>query len=60
MGYLSVVLLANMVRVGVENTMMLLPKNEEGDVIIDTGVDVVTKDNLKDYVKLLQKWGVIR
>lgn len=60
MGYLSVVILANMVRVGVENTMMLLPKNEKGDVIIDTGVDVVTKDNLKDYVKLLQKWGVKR
>ncbi|HIE29833.1 TPA: sugar ABC transporter substrate-binding protein [Candidatus Poribacteria bacterium] len=57
MGYLSVVLLANMARVGVENMMMLLPKNEEGDVIIDTGVDVVTKDNLKDYIKLLEKWG---
>lgn len=60
MGYLSVVVLANMVRVGVENTMLLLPKNEKGDAIIDTGVDVVTVDNLKDYVKLLEKWGVKR
>ena len=60
MGYLSVVLLANMARVGVENMMMLLPQNEEGDVIIDTGVDVVTKNNLKDYVKLLNNWGVKR
>jgi len=58
MGYLSVVLLANMARVGVENVMMLLPKNEEGDTIVDTGVDVVTKDNLKDYIKLLEEWGV--
>ena len=60
MGYLSIVLLANMARVGVENMMMLLPQNEEGDVIIDTGVDVVTKSNLKDYVKLLNNWGVKR
>ncbi len=57
-GYLSVVVLADMVRVGVENVMMLLPKNEKGDVIIDTGVDVVTKDNLEEYVKLLDRWGV--
>jgi len=58
MGYLSVVVLADMVRVGVDNVMMLLPKNEKGDVIIDTGVDVVTKENLKDYVKQLDRWGV--
>jgi hypothetical protein len=49
-----------MARVGVENMMMLLPQNGEGDVIIDTGVDVVTKSNLKDYVKLLENWGIKR
>jgi len=60
MGYLSVVILADMIRVGIDNTMMILPKNEEGDVIIDTGVDVVTKDKLDEYVKMLEKWGVKR
>jgi len=58
MGYLSVVILANMAKIGVDNMMMLLPKNEKGDTIIDTGVDIVTKNNLKDYVEMLKKWGV--
>ncbi|MFC1716724.1 sugar ABC transporter substrate-binding protein, partial [Candidatus Poribacteria bacterium] len=58
MGYLSVVALRDMVQAGKEATMMLMPKTEDGDVIIDTGVDVVTKDNLADYVKMLDKWGV--
>jgi ribose transport system substrate-binding protein len=58
MGYLSVVVLRDMVHAGKEATMMLMPKTEDGDVIIDTGVDVVTKENLADYVKLLDKWGV--
>ena len=47
-----------MVQAGKEATMMLIPKTEDGDAIIDTGVDVVTKDNLADYVKLMDQWGV--
>jgi ribose transport system substrate-binding protein len=58
MGYLSVVLLYNMIKIGVNNTLVLLPKSEGGDVIIDTGIDVVTKENLANYVELLDKWGV--
>ena len=58
MGYLSVVVLRDMVEAGKEATMMLMPKTEGGDVIIDTGVDIVTKDNLADYVKMLDEWGV--
>jgi len=58
MGYLSVVALRDMAQAGKEATMMLMPETEEGDVIIDTGVDVVTKDNLANYVKMLDKWGV--
>lgn len=58
MGYLSVVILHNIAKIGAENTLMLLPRTKGDDVIIDTGVDVVTKANLVDYVKLLDKWGV--
>lgn len=58
MGYLSVVLLYNMIKIGVNNILVLLPKSEGGDVIIDTGIDVVTKENLANYVELLDKWGV--
>ena len=58
MGYLSVVALRDMAQAGKEATMMLMPKTEDGDTIIDTGVDVVTKDNLADYVKMLDGWGV--
>ena len=58
MGYLSVVVLRDMVQAGKDETMMLLPKTKDGDTIIDTGVDVVTKANLADYVKKLDSWGV--
>ncbi|MBP8718941.1 MAG: sugar-binding protein [Candidatus Atribacteria bacterium] len=58
MGYHSVTLLMLMKKIGVDNTLMLLPKTAEGDVIVDTGVDVVTKDNLADYVKQMDLWGV--
>lgn len=58
MGYLSVVVLRDMVQSGKDATLMLMPKTEDGDVIVDTGVDVVTKENLTDYVKMLDKWGV--
>jgi ribose transport system substrate-binding protein len=58
MGYLSVMVLRDMVQAGKDAAMMLMPRTEDGDVVIDTGVDVVTKDNLADYVKLMDKWGV--
>ena len=58
MGYLSVVVLRDMAQAGKDATMMLMPKAKNGDVIIDTGVDVVTRENLADYVKLLDEWGV--
>ena len=58
MGYLSVVVLRDMVHAGQEATMMLMPRTEDGDVIIDTGVDIVTRDNLAEYVKLMDAWGV--
>jgi len=58
MGYLSVVVLRDMIQAGKDAAMMLIPKTEDGDAIIDTGVDVVTKDNLADYVKLMDEWGV--
>ena len=58
MGYLSVVVLRDMAQAGKDATMMLMPKTKTGDVVIDTGVDIVTKENLADYVKLLDEWGV--
>ncbi len=58
MGYHSVTLLMLMKKVGVENTLMLLPKTADGDIIVDTGVDVVTKSTLADYVKQMDLWGV--
>ena len=58
MGYLSVVVLRDMIQAGKDETMMLLPKTKDGDTIIDTGVDIVTKANLADYVKKLDSWGV--
>lgn len=58
MGYLGVVVLYNIKKIGVEKTLALLPETKEGDVIIDTGVDVATKENLSEYIKLLDKWGV--
>jgi ribose transport system substrate-binding protein len=58
MGYEGVKIIHNMVENGVQETLNSLPKNEEGDCIIDTGVDVVTKENLKEYLKIMDKWGV--
>lgn len=58
MGYLSVVVLRDMIQAGKDATLMLMPKTGTGDTIIDTGVDIVTKDNLADYVKLMDQWGV--
>jgi len=57
MGYLSVVVLYLMNKIGVTNTLMMLPK-VNGDYIIDTGVDVVTPDNLDEYLKMMEKLGI--
>lgn len=54
MGYLSVALLYNMVKLGVDNTLMMLPESQ----IIDTGVTVVTPDTVDEYRKQLQDLGI--
>lgn len=54
MGYLSVALLRDIVQMGKDKALMLIPKNR----IIDTGVDVVTKDNLEEYRASLEKLGI--
>ena len=58
MGYEGVKIIHNMSKNGVKETLDSLPKNEEGDYIIDTGVDVVSKENLEEYLKIMDKWGV--
>ncbi len=58
MGYEGVKIIHNMSKNGVKETLDSLPKNEEGDYIIDTGVDVVSKENLEEYLKVMDKWGV--
>lgn len=59
MGYLSVVVLYNMYKIGVDKTLQLLPQVtlEDGsvDYIIDTGVDVVTKDNVDEFFEFANK-----
>jgi ribose transport system substrate-binding protein len=59
MGYEGVKILHNMNRKGIEETLDSLPKNEDGDCIIDTGVDVVSKGNLEEYLKIMDKWGIV-
>ena len=58
MGYEGVKILYSINDKGMEVTLDSLPRNEEGDYIIDTGVDVVTKENLEGYLKQMDKWGV--
>ena len=59
MGYLSIMVLYNMATFGVENTLKLLPKvkNPDGtwDYIIDTGVDVVTQENVDEFMEIATK-----
>lgn len=56
MGYLSLTVLYMMDKVGVENVLKLFPKvqYEDGsyDYIIDTGVDVITSEMLKNLWNL--------
>ncbi|MDH7568578.1 MAG: sugar-binding protein [Armatimonadota bacterium] len=53
-GYLSVQLLFNLRRCGVEETMMLLPPSR----IIDTGVEVITPRNVEEYQQRLKRLGI--
>jgi ribose transport system substrate-binding protein len=59
MGYLSVLVIYNMAKVGVENTLKILPKvvKEDGtvDYIIDTGVDIVTEENVDQFYEYAKK-----
>lgn len=53
-GYLSVLVLHNMVKAGIKNTLMILPKSE----IIDTGVTIITPSNVIQYYEELTKLGI--
>jgi len=54
MGYLGVLVLHNMARVGATNTLMILPTSK----IIDTGIALVTPMNIIQYREHLKKLGV--
>lgn len=59
MGYLSIAVLYDMSKLGVEKTLQLLPKvvNEDGsvDYIVDTGVDIVTRENVDEFFEFANK-----
>ena len=54
MGYISVLVLHNMARAGVNNTLMILPKSE----IINTGIILVTPMNIIQYREQLKNLGI--
>lgn len=54
MGYLSVLVLHNMARVGIASTLMILPESE----MIDTGIALVTPLNIIMYREQLKKLGI--
>jgi len=58
MGYEGVKIIHQINEKGLEAVLDSLPQNEDGDYIIDTGVEVVTKENLEEYLNLMNKWGV--
>jgi ribose transport system substrate-binding protein len=58
MGYEGVRIINQINEEGLEAVLDSLPKNEDGDYIIDTGVDVVSKENLEEYLKQMDKWGI--
>jgi len=48
-------------KIGVQNTLMMLPKvtvDGKVDYVIDTGVDVVTPENLDEYLKKMEELGI--
>jgi ribose transport system substrate-binding protein len=54
MGYLSVLVLCNMAKVGVDNALLILPKSE----MIDTGIVIVTPANVVQYSEHLESLGI--
>jgi len=54
MGFLSVLVLHNMAKIGVSNALMILPKSE----IIDTGIVIVTPRNILQYREQLKRLGI--
>jgi ABC-type sugar transport system substrate-binding protein len=54
LGYSSVIVLQNMIKAGIRDTLMILPKSE----MIELGVVTVTPSNIDDYRKQLLKWGI--
>jgi len=53
-GYLGVLALYNMAKVGVNYALMIMPETE----IVDTGVIVVTPQNIAQYVEELKELGI--
>lgn len=53
-GYLSVLVLHNMIKAGIKNALMILPKSE----IIDTGVVIITPSNVIQYYEELNKFNI--
>ena len=54
MGYLSVLVLHNMARTGINNALMILPKSK----MIDPGVVLITPSNVAQYIEDLKKLGI--
>ena len=54
-GYLSVMVLYNMARLGAEAVQMVLP---QPDHVVDTGVVIVTPDNVEKFIEYLHSLGV--
>jgi len=54
LGYSSVLILHNMIKAGINNTLAILPKSE----IIDPGVVIVTPSNIDEYREQLLRLGV--
>ncbi|MGB9598069.1 MAG: substrate-binding domain-containing protein [Candidatus Poribacteria bacterium] len=53
-GYSCVLVLYDMIKVGVNNTLAILPKSE----IIDPGIIIVTSSNVDEYREQLSKLGI--
>ncbi len=51
MGYLSMMILFDMARLGVEQTLRILPEDRK----VDTGLDVVTQENVVEFMKSVEK-----
>ena len=54
LGYSSVLVLHNMIKAGINNTLAILPKSE----IIDPGVIIVMPSNIDEYREQLLRLGI--